>query len=441
MRWRTHIARAAGVALTVGLAAQLGPEVDRVWTAATAMSPMAASDAKPIFLTTRAVAGHQDPTDPTIIEALATTHRTARNQFGAHRPTGKGSPFASVYPPSLPRLLAPVAADRWSDFLRQWRALGLGAYVLGALAAGAAASGRGLRPFAAVAGLAAALWLVPALDTTLALGQANALVAGILGMSVALIALGPVVLGALTLVLGGAVKLVPLVLLWPLVVARRWTALLLAFALAVLICLASAENIGLVNFFKDIGASLEYTSRMSPEWLYGGAHPTPPWLWKLHAIRTVHLGGITVLLAGTAAARVRWHPARQRELLGGAAALMCAWLAVLSSPGQLIYAPLLTPALAWLVGGLFGDLRVRPWMLLLAPLVFVLHAVDFDTPGTVAPAARLMLVAWGIWGAVAIRVLAILWPTTPRSRRRPLLALAGVATVLFTAWTTVDLWA
>lgn len=403
-------------------------------------NPSAAADAKPIFLTARAVAAGGDPTDPAVVEALARDHQLYR---GGHRiqgplPTGKGSPYASLYPPMLPAVVARLGPERWWDFVGWWRRTGLVLLLVGGAAAGAAGARSLLgRLSGALGGLAVALWFTPGLDAALQLGQANLHLAGLSGAALLGLSLGGGLLTGLVLAAGATLKLAPLALGPVLLLARRWWGLLgLGLGVGGALAIAS-ENTDIVAIFADVRASLAYAGRLNPEWLGHHLRPPPQWVWKLWAVRGVHLGLATVALAGLALGRRR--PAKTAGVRStGAGALVFAWLALVAAPGQLIYGPLLLPALAWLAG---GALDLRGGLVGILAAVLALGCSGLLVAGRVPvrlagldPAAPLTVVAGIVWACAAAALLAQLRPDLPRPWRTRLPLLAAAAAGLTLAW-------
>lgn len=430
----------ARLVLGVGLLAVVPRAVEQRLAQPLDTNPSAAADAKPIFLTARAAAAGGDPTDPELVEALARDHQLYR---GGHRiqgplPTGKGSPYASLYPPMLPAVVARLGPERWWDFVGWWRRTGLGLLLAGGAAAGAAGARSGIGRLAgALGGLAAALWCTPGLDAALQLGQANLHLAGLSGAALLGLSLGGGLLTGLVLAAGTTLKLAPLALGPVLLLGRRWWGLLgLGLGLAGTLALAS-ENTDLMGILEDIRASLAYAGRLNPEWLEHHLRPPPRWVWKLWAVRGLHLGLAT---AGLALAALAGRPRGERLAVHGTAAgaLVFAWLALVAAPGQIIYGPLLLPALAWLVGGAL-DLRGGPVGVLAA--VVALGSAGLMVAGRVPvrlagldPAAPLTVLAGIVWTCTAAALLARLRPALRRPWRSRLPLLATVAAVVALAW-------
>ncbi len=418
-------------ALLVMLPGELRLRLSRDWGA----QAEAAADAKPLFLTTRAVARGEDPTDPAVLRTLAGYHPVYRRAptIAGPEPTGKGSPFASMYPPTLPTLLAAVAPEQWWDFAGWWRHLGMVLFLGGGAAAGAAARRAQGRLAGTLIGLAVALWCTPAVEVAVQLGQANLHLAGVLGLLLLALSLGWSAVGGALLALGAAVKLAPLALVGALGLGRRWGALAAGAVTGGGLLLWSGDQIGVGAVIADVWASVRYAGALTPPWLADGA-PVPLWLWKLWALRTVHLGLATAAIALVAL----WGAPGDDRRLAGVGALVCAWVALVAAPGGVVYGPLLLPAMAWLaasaVEGRRPLLSLLP-LLVAAPVVHGLCAGGPAGPlGPLPPAGALLVAAAVLWWAVALRVVIAAMPRSGPVWRAGALGLGLGSSVAVVGW-------
>ncbi|MDP6934715.1 MAG: hypothetical protein QGG40_17475, partial [Myxococcota bacterium] len=145
--------------------------VDRIQEAM-ALPANRASDALPIYLSSAAVI---DGGDPTTQEGLQAAYDARKLQVRAET-------FSNLYPASAGVLLQPLALGSWEQFVVLWRGL----LLLGVMVGGAAGAAAGVRgpgtPLAAALGAWLAVTGFPVTGEGIALGQANLLMAGAMGL-------------------------------------------------------------------------------------------------------------------------------------------------------------------------------------------------------------------------------------------------------------------
>ena len=443
--WRWLSDAGPSVAAVVVMAACVGPLADQ-WRQG-AWPPARAADAKPLYLSARAVALGADPVDPDVLQTLA-GQAGMREGGGAGavrradplRAGDKGGAFASMYPASAAVLLQVLRPEAWPDFVVRFRQLGLGLLVAGAAAAGAAGAGsRRTALLGAALGLGTVLAVAPPVSEALGVAQANVHVAGLTGLALGALAAGWAGLFGLLVVLGGGLKLLPLALLGPSVAGRWWRSGGVALVVGAGLLVAVASTVPLVDAVADVVESLRYQAAVAPKWVLRDA-PRPAFL--LFHLRQGPLGFVTagLVLALVAPERARlggglrtwargWlqHPTRRRELVA-AAALTAAWMGVLGAGSQRIYAVLQVPGWAWVLGAAVAPVRsgaVRVAAVALALLV--VGPAQLDTRGLAGWDGRavVLLGAWLAWTAVAGRAVLLGWPGWGWMRRGGAVGLIG----------------
>src|SRR5262249_5848325 len=142
-----------------------------------------------------------------------------------------------------------------------------------------------------------AVCLFPWTHECVALGQANALLGGIFGL--ALLAAsrerGAAVAGAIAAI-GGAVKLVPFVVLWPLGAARRWRALAVATVVLAVVLGVTFVKVPPDRLVSNIASTIAFQRQIDPDWLRRPIYPG--WVGIFGALRHAPLAVASLGLGG-----------------------------------------------------------------------------------------------------------------------------------------------
>lgn len=408
-----------GQALGVVLLAWSGWQATQVLAAASAWSPAAAADALPLYLTTVVVSQGGDPTDPAALEA-------AHASLGL---SARALLYSVLYPASLPALLQPWADLGWAEFLARFRVLALATWWAGLSLAGAGGAGPGRRTLGAGLGAAFAVLGQPLLVTALGLGQANLLVAGLLGGAIGALAWRAEGLAAGLAVLGGAVKLVPALALWPLVAGRRWRALAVALAVGLLVVAWTFVQVSPSVAVQGVWRTIAFQGGIAPGWA-AVVHDYPRVLVMLAAGgRHGPAGWFTLALTGVLAA------SRPRgTVLASATAVGAAWLGADAAGVGVFYATLATPAAVWLLVAPL-DRRRPAWTWLLAPLAGAFLALRVAELGSVYAELHMLVAGFVVWGGCVVLLLVEAWPWVRRWGRAAvsLVGLAGLGVALWRA--------
>ncbi|MDP2317105.1 MAG: glycosyltransferase family 87 protein [Pseudomonadota bacterium] len=399
------------LAAIVGAAA--AREGATVWATASAYAPSQAIDALPIYLSGAVVRAHGDPTDRAALER-------AHTERGMHLAPAV---FSNLYPASTGVMFGSLTDRPWPDFVPIWRGLLLGGAIVAGLAGGLA----GVRGPAAPLGAAVGAWLVlasfPVTAECIGIGQVNLLVAGILALCMAAASRGwSHVAGALAVV-GAGIKLVPALVLWPLVAARRWSGVALAVAVTVALVAWTTVHVPLPTFLAGIAATLASKASISADWV--ARRSTGALCATLGEFRHLPLGILTVVYAGVCAALAPREP----RVLAAGMALGVAWLGADAAGFLTLYATLYLPALVYLATWPL-DRDAPRWAWGAAP-IGLLPALVVAAESYLVPEARLALVGEVVWLGVAVRLW---WHARPA--RRPLagLFLATLVVVGAFAW-------
>jgi hypothetical protein len=373
----------------------------RVWSEATAWEPGMVSDALPLYLSARAVRQGMDPTDPSVLQQVY-------SQLEMHVSMAL---FSTLYPASTAVLLSPIAGQTWPDFLHAWRWI-----ILVLLGIGTAAAGAGsLRGWRAVLGGALGLWVAMAVFPTtgdaLGLGQANLLIVGLFGLAIAGLARDRGGVTAIAAVLGAAIKLVPAIALFPLLVAKRWRALAWGLGAAGLLGILTLSCVSLERVIADLMSTIAFQRGVEAPWARNPA--TPEWIRWLGQLRRPSLGLLSLGLGGWAGWRAR-HTAEQRTtVLPTVLGLVITALAVDATAVGEFYATLLIPAMILLATWPLSPAAPR-WSWALVPLIAApAWCLSLDLSG-IEPHPKLMLGGMAVWAGLTIRLLHL---SRPLSRR------------------------
>jgi len=370
-------------------------QASRVLAAAEAWRPERVADALPLYLSARAWALGLDPSDPHVLQQV----------FVDEGLQVYSRLFSTLYPPTAAALLSPLVAGGFGAFLSLWRPLILGVFLAGGAAAGASSAAPGRRLLGAGLGtwLAACAW--PLLATSLGLGQANLLVAGLMGLALAAFGWGRVTLGAAAIALGVAIKLVPGILAWPLLVARRGRALAAAAAVVaatVVIAGRGADSLAVLGTVLD---TVRFQGGVVPAW------SVLPERWPLLVHALAALRHLPLMLGTLAVVAISLWRCRQPRALASAGALCVAWLAVDAAGVGVFYSLLAMPAAVWLFTWPLSPAAPR-WSWPLATVVFLPWlSLPADIQG---PGAELAMCAAGLplWIGLLVR----LWVETRATR-------------------------
>jgi hypothetical protein len=419
---RKLVPHAAGLLLVV-LALVLGARL-----AVRAMDAPAdeAADALPVYLATVTLAEGRDPGD----------REQLRASYEARGLRARAATYSTLYPASLPALLRPAGGMGWPSFVGLWRGL----LLLGLFACGLVGCiGRPLLPWAR--GVAPGvgllvLVLIPASGECVRLGQANMLLAGLLAVAFMAVGRGRDGVGGAALAVGVAIKLVPGLALLPLIAARRWRAVAVAAVVGGL-CLGLAS--WLLPLDAIVAAVLDtarFQASIHPDWAARHAQPLR-WLGFVAALRH---GPLLLLTLAVGLPAVVLAP--RRAVILPVLAMVSAWLGCTAGAFHVLYAPLLYPALLFVVAWPMEADAERGWSHAGAGLALAAAAAAFLlAPPTVVLEARVTLLGMLLWGLAALRLWRA-WRALPRPEGAfALRALAwypvGVALVLggALAWT------
>ncbi len=347
-----------------------------------------AADVLPVYLATVTLAGGGDPASREALQA----------SYEARGLRARAATYSTLYPATLPALLHPTAGLSWPSFVGLWRG-GLLLALLGCGLAGAFL--RPLAPWARVVAPGAGvglLLLLPASGECVRLGQINMLLALLMGLAMLGMARRWGWLAGSSLALGTAAKLVPGLLVLPLLAARRWKAVVVAAAVGLMCVGVAMVSLPFGDIVEGVVQTARFQAAIHPDWSARHARPAD-WLAFLATLRHGPLLLLTLALGLPVAAL------RSREALLAAMALCSAWLGCTASAFHMLYLPLLYPALLWVV--LWPLEREAPLRRAIPASVAVLLASAMAflvQPDSVVLEARMSLLGFGVWGACAVRV-------------------------------------
>jgi hypothetical protein len=413
-----------GGLLAIALTWAAYAQVHSAWVYGAAANAAAASDSLPLYLGARAV---NQGLDPTQVENLQAVYATADARVTK-------ALFSVLYPPSMHVMLQPIAGLTHHGFLFYWRQALLLLTILGLAAAGTAGVPLRRWPVAVPAAVAGGMALFPFfVDSQLALGQANLAIAGCFGLAVGCAAWGRGRLVGAIVAVGTAAKLVPAIILWPLVWGRRYRALGAALLVGVVLLGFTLIFVPIDRVVANVFNTLAFQRAVEPHWLQDPS--LPDWGRFVGYLKRPPLTLLSLALVGWTQWRHQADPPRQNMSLALGIALLGAALGADGSGAAAPYATLAMPAAVLLLcGPLTGD-RSR-LCLLVSPMA---GAVLFLLPGGIdAPIhdveVRLVAACTVIWLGVSLRLvnLARPWGRWPMGAGIGLLCLALGYTALYT---------
>ena len=372
----------------------------RSLTMANALSPRVGVDAVPLYLTARAVTEGLDPTEQATLEAIL------------EREGGEISPsvVATLYPASAAVLLQGFTRPGWPWFLQAWRIIALVVLALGCAAAGWGSARGRWAPLGAAVGAGIALVGHPLTHHALVLGQSSLLIAGLLGLVLwALARDQPGVAGAFAMV-GAAIKIVPAMVVWPLLMARRWRGLAIIAAVGLVLLLVTMWFVPLDRILADIERTARYQHGVVPAWVGPDQNLWSPFLGLF---RHAPLGIITLAITGVCAWAAWDAGPRRAAVLAECLALSTAWLGADGAAVGVFFGLLLLPALISLATWPLSAGAPR-WTWLLVPVVACPWLMVTAYHGSVQAALQMLLAGLVIWVATTVKLVHTSWDLVSR---------------------------
>jgi len=411
---------AAAVAIGVATAGKIRD----AWTYASASDPSSASDSLPLYLGAKAVNQGLDPTDMATLEAV----------YAAADISVTKALFSVLYPPSLHVMLQPIADLSYYGFLYYWRLVLLCGLVIGLAAAGTTGLNRQRAPLGAALAVFGAFVLFPLfVDVQLGLGQPNVVIVGIFGLAMGAAARGWATPAALAAVMGAGIKLIPAIVVWPLLWARRWRALAVATGLGLLVAGVTLAHVPFDRVLDNLSSTLAFQQTVEPHWLH--ARSLPDWGRFLAFLRRPLL----LLSLGLTALAV-WSNRSDSGPRGEASAvgmgLLSTALAADAAGVGAYYATMAMPGMAVLITWPLATRASRLSWLGLPAAGMVLWLTDggliYSTPDV---ELKLVLACTTMWAVIALRMIQLSRPWSGRVR-----AGVAVAVGLTLAYTSLYTW-
>lgn len=412
-----HGAAAAAVAVAAW------SKVRDAWVYAEAADPASASDSLPLYLGAKAVSQGLDPTDQATLEAVYTAADINVTK----------ALFSVLYPPSIHVLLQPIAELSHYGFLHYWRIALLGVLVLGMAAAGTVGVSRPRAPLGAALAVLGAFAFFPLfVDVQLGLGQPNVIIVGLFGLAIGASGRGLNSVAAGAAVVGTAIKLVPAIVFWPMLWARRWRGLAAAALMGVVGLGLTVAHVPVDRVVANLGDTLAFQQTVEPHWLH--VPSLPDWGRFLGHLRRPALLLMSLGLSGFAVWANRFNPSRRREATAVSIGLLSTALAADSSGVGAYYATMAMPGMAVLVSWPLAERGGRlAWMGVPASAM-VLWMTDggliYNTPDV---ELKLVLSCTVMWAVIALRLVLL---ARPWSRR----AIAGATLAVVVAAAHASLW-
>ena len=402
-------------AAAAAVGAVAASKIGEAWRYAAASDPASASDSLPLYLGAKAVNQGLDPTDEATMEAV----------YASMDVNVTKALFSVLYPPSIHVMLQPLAELSYYGFLYYWRIMLLAVLVCGMAAAGSAGLGRARAPLgAALAVLGAFVFFPLFIDVQLGLGQANVGIAGLFGLAMGAVARGWATPAALVAVVGAGVKLVPAVLVWPLLWARRWRALAVATGFGLVVAGLTLAHVPLGRVLDNLASTLAFQQTVEPHWLH--ERSLPDWGRFLAFLRRPALLMLSLGLTAMAVWSNRFDVDRRRGCLPSAwDCLPPRWLR--TSAGVGAYYATMAIRMAVLISWPLSAHASRLSWVGVPAAGMVLWLTDggliYNTPDV---ELKLVLACTVMWVAIALRMIQLSRPWTglmqdrrsPRRRRR-----------------------
>ena len=411
-------------AAAAAVGAVAASKIGEAWRYAAASDPASASDSLPLYLGAKAVNQGLDPTDEATMEAV----------YASMDVNVTKALFSVLYPPSIHVMLQPLAELSYYGFLYYWRIMLLAVLVCGMAAAGSAGLSRARAPLgAALAVLGAFVFFPLFIDVQLVLGQANVGIAGLLGLAMGAVARGWATPAALVAVVGAGVKLVPAVLVWPLLWARRWRALAVATGFGLVVAGLTLAHVPLGRVLDNLASTLAFQQTVEPHWLH--ERSLPDWGRFLAFLRRPALLMLSLGLTAMAVWSNRFDVHRRREVSAVGMGLLATALAADSAGVGAYYATMAIPGMAVLISWPLSAHASRLSWVGVPAAGMVLWLTDggliYNTPDV---ELKLVLACTVMWVAIALRMIQLSRPWTGLMRIGAVLAVA-VALTHASIWT------
>ena len=399
----TGFLRAARILALLGLTTLACTSAWGHWSASLSNAPHDAADAVPLYLQGVALREGADPTDAATLAAI----KARPQRWALHADV-----VSTLYPPSMAAPMSHLVGSGWEVFLVRWRAIVLGCLLVGCAAAGwAGAMGRNAALGAAL-GAVAAVTCFPLTGHALALGQANLLIVGLIGLCTWAAARDRMGTAAAAAALGVAVKLVPGIMLWPLLAARRWRGLSAAAAVGAAILALTLVSIPATRVVVNVIDTVRFQQGVTPAWLTLFPGPVLPFLG---VFRFAPLGIITVVMTGVCANATRGRM-EAPAVLAAAMALLAAWLGAAASAVGVFYGLLLLPALIRLTVWPLAESAPK-WAWACLPFALLPRLFVTADDSTVLASFQMFVVGLAVWLASAGLLLHGAWTALGRIDR------------------------
>jgi len=342
--------------------------------------------------------------------------------------------FSVLYPPSLHVMLQPIADLSYYGFLYYWRMVLLCGLVLGMAAAGTAGLSRQRAPLGAALAVFGAFVFFPLfVDVQLGLGQPNVVIVGLFGLAMGAAARGWATPAALAAVVGAGIKLIPAIVVWPLLWARRWRALGVATGVGLVAVGVTLVHVPLDRVIDNLSSTLAFQQTVEPHWLHDRS--LPDWGRFLAFLRRPLL-----LLSLALTALAVWSNRSDSGPRGEASAvgmgLLSTALAADAAGVGAYYATMAMPGMAVLISWPLASRASRLSWLGLPAAGMVLWLTDggliYNTPDV---ELKLVMACTTMWAVIALRMIQLSRPWSGRVR-------AGVAFALAVtvAYTSIYTW-
>jgi hypothetical protein len=421
---RTLRADAAWLVAALGVAWAAVGKIRGAWAYAVDSNQASASDSLPLFLGAKAVHGGLDPTDQAVLQAV---YSDADMQVTK-------AIFSVLYPPSFHVMLQPLAGLSHYGFLYYWRLILLGGLVAGLAVAGTAGvKGRRL-PLAMALSVLGAFALFPLfVGVQLGLGQPNLLIVGLFGLAMGCVARGlPAWAGAFAVV-GAGIKLVPAIILWPLLWAKRWRPVAIAAALGLGLAALTMAHVPFDRIVDNLASTWAFQKTVEPHWLHDPSLPT--WGRFIGFLRRPSLLILSLVLIAWAVWSNRRDDGRRGEASAVGMALLATALAADSTGVGAYYATMAMPGMVAVLTWPLAERSSRgawlAWPAVLSIVALTDGGLIYSTPDV---EVRLVLACTIIWIAVAARLISLARPW-PRKARLVGLGLVLLAFAYASLWT------
>jgi hypothetical protein len=246
-------------------------------------------------------------------------------------------------------------------------------------------------------------------DVQLGLGQPNLLIVGLFGLAMGCAARGWMSGVGLAAVIGAGMKLVPVVIVWPMLWARRWRAVTITAVFGLVLAAITIAYVPLDRVLDNLAATWAFQNTVEPHWLHDGQLPT--WGRFIGFLRRPSLALLSLVLIAWTVWVNRGDARVQGEASAVGIGLLATALAADSCGVGAYYAtmaiPGMTVILCWPLAQGASRISWLAWPAVFAIVALTDGGLIYNTPNV---EVKLVLACTVMWSAVALRLATLARP-------------------------------